>query len=65
MHIIFYVIGDELCERINLYIIMLEGGGWLDPWSLLVLLIPIGSILYILYGLPMDPHLYGSAGSIL
>ena len=25
------------------------GGGWLDPWSLLALLIPIGSILYILY----------------
>ena len=23
------------------------GGGWLDPWSLLALLIPIGSILYI------------------
>ena len=37
------------------------GGGWLDPCSLLALLIPIGSILYILYmdclwtayGLPM------------
>ena len=35
-------------------------GGWLDPWSLLALLIPLkGSLLWILtYMDPQDPILY-------